>query len=180
MGVDIAFIAIAAWYGYKGFRKGVVHVLFSSAAMLLATLGAIKFSGKMAAYLFESNGSTSAWTPILAFTIVFATIMFFVFLVSKTIDASLKKVHLGFLNKTAGAMLYTIMVAVIFSTLLWIGDKVSLISEDLKEASLTYNILAPIAPKTFTFLGYILPFVKDSFNELNAILTNIDQKIPTN
>lgn len=179
MGLDIAFIAVAAWYGYKGFRKGIVHVLFSSLAMLLATLGAIKFSGKLATYLFETNETTSAWTPILAFTIVFAAIMFFVFLVSKTIDASLKKIRLSGLNKIAGAVLYILMIATLFSTFLWLGDKVGLLSIALKEASITYNYLSPIAPKAITLLGYILPFVKDSFNELSNVLDSINQKIAT-
>ncbi len=178
MGLDLVFLALLAWYGYKGYRKGIVHVVFSGIAMIVATLGALKLSGKVSAYFFDKNTELSPWIPMLSFLIVFSAIIFFVFLVSKTIDSSLKKVRLGGLNRIAGLALYGAIVCFFFSTILWLGDKVNLINPDTKASSMSYATLAPIAPWAFDAFGTVLPFVKSSYAELEAIFDKIDQKLP--
>lgn len=178
MGLDLFFLALLAWYGYKGYRKGIVHVVFSGLAMIVATLGALKLSGKVSAYFFDQNAALSPWIPILSFLIVFSAIIFLVFLISKTVDSSLKKVKLGGLNRIAGLALYAGIVCFFFSTILWLGDKVNLINPETKAKSISYSFLAPVAPWGFEMFGTILPFVKSSYAELDAIFDKIDQKLP--
>lgn len=178
MGLDLVFLVLLAWYGYKGYRKGIVHVVFSGLAMIVATLGALKLSGKVAVYFFDKNTELSPWIPMLSFLIVFIAIAFFIFLISKTIDSSLKKVKLGGLNRIAGLALYGFIVCFFFSTILWLGDKVNLINPETKANSMSYSFVEPIAPWTFSAAGTVLPFVKSSYEELETILNKVDQKLP--
>lgn len=176
MGLDLIFLVLLCWYGYKGYRKGLVHVVFSGLAMIMATLGALKLSGKVSAYMFDKDTGISPWVPMLSFLIVFCAIIFFVFLVSKTVDSSLRKVRLGGLNRIAGLALYGFIVCFFFSTVLWLGDKVSLIAPETKASSMSYPYLVPIASWGFETFGAILPFVKSSYAELEAIFDHVDQK----
>lgn len=177
MGLDLIFLVLLAWYGYKGYRKGLVHVVFSGLAMIVATLGALKLSGKVSAYLFDKNTELSPWVPMLSFLIVFCALIFFVFLVSRTVDSSLRRVRLGGLNRIAGMVLYGFLVCFFFSTILWLGDKVNLLNPDTKASSMSYPYIAPIASWGFDTVGEILPFVKNSYAELEAIFDHVDQKM---
>lgn len=178
MGLDIVLLALLTWYGFKGYRKGIVQVLFSTIAMIAATLGALKLSGKLSGYFFQKDSDISPWLPVLSFILVFAAILFLVYLISKTVDSSLKKVRLGWLNRLAGMALYILIISFVFSTVLWIGDKVNLIKPETKAASVTYPLIAPIAPIGFEFFGTILPFVKSSYAELEALFDKIDGHLP--
>lgn len=178
MGLDIVLLALLTWYGFKGYKKGIVQVLFSAVAMIAATLGALKLSGKISGYFFQKDSDISPWLPVLSFILVFSAILFLVFLISKTIDSSLKKIRLGWLNRLAGMALYILMISFVFSTVLWIGDKVNLIKPETKSASLTYPFIAPIAPKGFELFGTVLPFVKSSYAEMEALFDKVDQHLP--
>ncbi|OJV55979.1 MAG: hypothetical protein BGO31_18020 [Bacteroidetes bacterium 43-16] len=178
MGLDIVLLALLTWYGFKGYKKGIVQVLFSAVAMIAATLGALKLSGKISGYFFQKNSDISPWLPVLSFILVFSAILFLVFLISKTIDSSLKKIRLGWLNRLAGMALYILMISFVFSTVLWIGDKVNLIKPETKSASLTYPFIAPIAPRGFELFGTVLPFVKSSYAEMEALFDKVDQHLP--
>lgn len=178
MGLDIILLALLTWYGFKGYRKGIVQVLFAAIAMIVATLGALKLSGKLSGYFFQKDSDISPWLPVLSFILVFAAILFFVYLISKTVDSSLKKIRLGWLNRLAGMVLYILIISFVFSTVLWIGDKVNLIKPETKSASVTYPLIAPIAPKGFELLGGLLPFVKSSYSELDMLFDKIDGHLP--
>jgi len=178
MGLDIVLLALLTWYGFKGYKKGIVQVLFSAVAMIAATLGALKLSGKISGYFFQKNSDISPWLPVLSFILVFSAVLFLVFLISKTIDSSLKKIRLGWLNRLAGMALYILMISFVFSTVLWIGDKVNLIKPETKSASLTYPFIAPIAPRGFELFGTVLPFVKSSYAEMEALFDKVDQHLP--
>ncbi|RYD99380.1 MAG: CvpA family protein [Sphingobacteriales bacterium] len=178
MGLDIVLLALLTWYGFKGYKKGIVQVLFSTIAMIAATLGALKLSGKLSGYFFQKDSDISPWLPVLSFILVFAAILFLVFLISKTVDTSLKKIKLGWLNRLAGMALYILIISFVFSTILWLGDKVNLIKPETKAASVTYAFIAPIAPKGFELAGTLLPFVKSSYAELEALFDKIDGHLP--
>ncbi|HTO16951.1 MAG TPA: CvpA family protein [Edaphocola sp.] len=177
MGLDIAFVGLLVWYGLKGYRKGLIHVVFSSAAIIIATLGALKLSGKISAYFFADDSQISSWTPILSFLITFSTILFVIYLISKAIDTTIKKVRLGGVNRLAGMILYGIIVAFFFSTVLWLGDKVNLIKPETKVSSLCYPIISPIAPKGFQIIGNILPIVKNSYSDLDQVFNKINDTL---
>lgn len=178
MGIDFIFLVLLVWYGFKGYRKGIVQVLFSSVAMIVAVLAAVKLSGKVSLYFFDESSALGPWVPMISFFLVFSLVMLFVFFVGKTVDNSLKKVKLGGLNRLAGMLVYAFVVSFIFSTVLWLGDKVKLIKEETKSSSLTYNIVAPIAPWSFTAFGAVLPFVKQSYKELDGVLDKINERLP--
>lgn len=178
MGLDLVFLIVLVWYGFKGYKKGLVKVIFSAIAIVVATLGALKLSGKIANYFFEKNSDLSPWVPMISFVLVFTGIMMFTFLISKTIDAGLKKVMLGGVNRLSGLILYGLIVTFVFSTLLWLADKVHLINPETKASSLTYNYIAPVAPKGFEVIGMVLPFVKSSYMEMNALLDKANETLP--
>jgi hypothetical protein len=54
----------------------------------------------------------------------------------------------------------------LFSTILWYGNKMRLFKAELKADSVVYEKIEPFAPKTIEFIGVAIPALKNIFNSL--------------
>lgn len=178
MPIDFIYLVLLVWFMMKGYRKGLVFAAFSFVAVIVAMLGALKFSQKLSAYLFNEQSSLSPWIPMLSYLIVFVAIVFIINMIARTIDKGLKTVKLGWANKMAGALLYGLIVTFVWSSVLWLADKVSLIKPETKAHSKTYAIVAPFATKGFEVIGSVLPFVKESYTELGNMFDKVNHRLP--
>jgi membrane protein required for colicin V production len=178
MPIDFIYLVLLVWFMMKGYRKGLVFAAFSLAAVLIAMLGALKFSHKLSAYLFNEQSSLSPWIPMLSYLVVFIAIVFIINMIARTIDKGLKTVKLGWVNKMAGALVYGIIVTFVWSSVLWLADKVSLIRPETKAGSKTYAIVEPFAAKGFDIIGKVLPFVKESYTELGSMFDKVNNHLP--
>lgn len=178
MPIDFIYLVLLAWFMMKGYRKGFVFACLSFVAVIVAMLGALKFSHKLSAHFFNEQSSLSPWIPMLSYIIVFVAIVFIINMIARTIDKGLKTVKLGWANRIAGAALYGLIVTFVWSSVLWLADKVSLIRPETKMQSKTYSIVEPFAAKGFEIMGTVLPFVKDSYTELGTMFDHINNRFP--
>jgi len=83
---------------------------------------------------------------------------------------------LGWLNKLGGILLYVLLYFFVFSTLLFYADQLHLIKKETLSSSVLYPYIAPLAPKIINALGYILPFFKNMFSQLQDFFDGVAQK----
>lgn len=178
MSIDFIFLIILAWFMMKGYRKGIIHALFSFVAVIVAMMGALKLSQKVSTYLFNAKSDINPWVPMLSYIIVFIAIVFLVNMISRSLDKGLKTIKLGWANRIAGAALYGLIVTFAWSTVLWLANKVNLVKPETKANSKTYAIIEPVAPKGFEIIGAVLPFVKDSYKEIEQLFDNVNKRLP--
>ena len=88
-------------------------------------------------------------------------------------------VMLGWVNKSIGGLLYSFMAAIIWSSLLWIGARMHLISQHTIDGSRTYTYFSELAPWVCAEVGKLLPFAKNVFSDLRQFFDHIDQKLPS-
>lgn len=175
--LDILFLILVILFLIKGYSRGLVVALFSVLALLLGVIGALKLSGSVAAALFDGGSEGGRWVPLVAYLVVFTVIVLLVRAGGKLLQRSFEAVALGWLNRLAGAVLYAFLVSFVFSSLLWLCNRMGLIGEETKEASLTYAVIEPLAPAVFSFIGIFLPFVKSIFNDLSGFFDQVNQSI---
>ena len=82
--IDLFIAAILIWFGYKGFRKGLIFELVSIVALALGVYGGLKFSDKTAVYLTQYVDSE--YLNIASFTVTFLVILLLVFVAGKVIE----------------------------------------------------------------------------------------------
>ena len=75
--IDIFILVILMWFGYKGFRKGLVFELVSIIALALGIYGGLKFSDTTAEFL--ASYLDSEYLEIISFTVTFLVILLLVF-----------------------------------------------------------------------------------------------------
>lgn len=175
MTLDIIGITLLIIFFIRGYMKGIIVAAFSVLAVLLGVICALKLSQLFATWMMENGWASSGWAQLLSYVVLFLGVMLLVRLVGKAIETSLEAMMLGFANRVIGGLLFMAITAVVWSSLLWIGTKMMLISPETIAASKTYTYFEPIAPWTFEHVGKLLPFAKDVFTKLQEFFDQVNQ-----
>ncbi|GAA4342455.1 CvpA family protein [Flaviaesturariibacter amylovorans] len=176
MGIDILVLGLLVLALLKGLRKGLVLAVFSLLAFIIGLAAALKLSALVAGYLGESTNVSGRWLPVLAFFLVFVVVLLLVRLGAKLIEGALQVVLLGWLNRLGGFLFYALLYLFVCSIVLFYADQLHLIKDSLKQSSVTWPWLAPLAPKIIAGLGAVLPFFRDGFGQLSDFFGGVAQK----
>lgn len=178
MALDIVGISLIILFFIRGYMKGFIVAAFSVLAILLGIICSLKLSEKLATYLLEKDIISSGWAPVLSYIILFIAVILLVNLVAKAIEKSLQAVMLGWANRALGGLLYAFLAAVLWSSLLWLGNKMHLIKPETIAVSKTYTYLEPVAPWFFDKVGVLWPMAKDVFGNLDEFFSDVNPKAP--
>ena len=173
--IDVIILILLVLALFKGFRNGLVVAIFSFLAFVIGLAAAMKLSAVVAGYIGANITVSKRWLPILAFAVVFFLVVFLVRLGAKAIEGVLKIAMLGWLNKLGGILFYFLLYLFIFSILLFYAQQLNLIKPATINASVTYPWLQPLAPKVISGLGFILPFFKDMFAQLEKFFEGVSK-----
>jgi membrane protein required for colicin V production len=173
--LDIIAITILIIFFIRGYMKGIIVAVFSMLAVILGIICAMKLSGMLSLWLVEKGWVSSGWVQLISYILLFTGVLLLVGFIGKAVQASAKMAMMGWLNGVLGGVVYAFLGAVIWSSLLWIGNKMTLVRETSKEASRTYRYLEPLAPWVFEKTGKLLPFAKDVFSDLSGFFDTVEQ-----
>ncbi len=176
MAIDIAFLIVMLIAVFKGMAKGLVLGIFSLLAFIIALAAALKLSAIVAHYLETSTGSTAKWLPVISFMLVFLVFAFLVHLAARIIKKTLSLAMLGWVDKVGGIVFYALIYTIIFSVLLFFGEKTFLVKPETVLTSSVHPYVSPWGPKVIDNLGKIIPIFKDLFMQLQVFFENIGHK----
>lgn len=176
MFIDIIAFILLVWAAFKGLRNGLIVGLFSFFAFIIGLAAALKLSAVAAEYIGTNTNIGKRWLPFIAFAGVFLIVVLLVRLGAKAIEGVLRMAMLGWLNKLGGILLYILLHFFIFSILLFYVDQLHLIKKETLEASVLFPYIQPLAPNIIDALGYLLPFFKNMFVELEGFFDGISRK----
>lgn len=176
MFIDIIGLILLVWASFKGLRNGFVVAVFSFLAFIIGLAAALKLSAIAAEYLSSNTNIGQRWLPFIAFATVFLIVVLLVRIGAKAIEGVLRVAMLGWLNKLGGILLYILLYLFIFSILLFYAEQLHLIKKGTLSSSKLYPYIAPLAPKIINALGYILPFFKNIFAQLQDFFEGVAQK----
>ena len=174
--IDILFAIIILTALVKGYSNGFIVAIFSVLALLVGVAAAIKLSTVVAAHLKDSVSISNRWLPIVSFVLVFLVVLLLVRFGAAAIQKTMELVMLGWLNRLAGIVLYSILYTIIFSVVLFYSVKMQALSQETINKSVTYHFIEPWGPGAINSLGIILPFFKNMFHELEAFFQSVATK----
>ncbi|KAA5533471.1 CvpA family protein [Taibaiella lutea] len=170
--IDVLYLIFLIFFLIRGYSKGIVIALFAVLSVIIGIFCAIKFSGFIANLIFKD--ATPFWVPFLSYVIVFIGVVFLVRLGAKAIDKLMKVAFLGFFNRICGALLYGLLITLVFSSFLWFFNHWGMIKPETKNASYSYNFLIVFAPKAFSLIGILFPFAKNLFKDFSSIIDSVN------
>ncbi len=154
--LDIIFLVPLLFALYRGFKKGMIHMVASLAALVLGIFGAIKLRPMFASLLDSIFDISPDYMNVIAFSVAFVSIVLVVHLVAFAVEKLVKAVALNLVNRLLGMGIGLLVTAFVLSMILWPVNQVNaekqIIKPELIEGSLLYKPLSAFAPKVFPYL----------------------------
>ena len=176
MVLDVIGIILIFLFFVRGYMKGIIVSAFSVLAILLGIVCSLKLSQSLSAWLLEKGWITSGWVQVISYVALFIGVFLIVRLIARLLQKAVEGMALGVVNKLIGGLLYAFLGAVLWSSLLWIGNQMHIVTPETIAASKTYPWLSKLAPWFFDQAGKLLPFVKDTFSKLEHFFDTLNQK----
>ena len=154
--LDIIFLIPLLFAVYRGFKKGIIHMVASLAALVLGIFGAIKLRPLFASLLDSLFDISPDYMNVIAFSVAFVSIVLLVHLVSFVMEKLIKAVALNLVNRLLGMGFGLLVTAFVISMILWPVNQVNAEKQIIKperiESSLLYRPLSNFAPAVFPYL----------------------------
>ncbi|MGB5980772.1 MAG: CvpA family protein [Nonlabens sp.] len=164
------FLLIGLW---KGYLNGFFVELTSLIALIAAIYGSIYFSNYAGDWLREQFDWEETYIAIASFVITFVVIIFIITYIGKLITKVVKTVQLSFINKLAGAAFGLAKMGFLASVILMFINSASgefnLIDKKIKEDSLIYAHIEPLAP-------FLLPKILEEADRVDRRLRGDDNE----
>lgn len=174
--IDLICLILLALAIFKGLSKGFIVAVFSFVAFLVGMAAALKLSATVAESLSRNINVSGYWLPILSFMLVFTAVAFAIRFGAKLIKKVAGIFLLGWLDSLLGIVLYAVMYLMAYSVILFFATKIYIVSVETREASKTYNCIAPIGPKVIGQIGKVVPFFSHVFTDLGNYFETVAKK----
>lgn len=152
---------------YKGYTKGIIYSMLSLIAIIVGIIIAMNFSSFAAVWLAKNFNLPSIILPVLSFVLVLIAVIASIKLVAILTEKILKAIMLNFVNKIAGALVWSFIVVLIFSVLVYFVDQAGFLTSAVKQASMTYPLVKSLGPEGLSIFQTFIPYLKESFELLN-------------
>ncbi len=145
----------------NGLRKGLIAQVVSIISIILGVWMSFKFSSVVSGWIAGWFGGVSAEVlNITAFVVILIAVIFGLFALGKIVEASIKIIMLGWLNRLMGLVFSILkcflivgLVIIMFSS---INESLNLVSEKALSDSALYPPFKEIAYKIFPYLKDLL------------------------
>lgn len=163
---DIIILIPLLWFGYRGFKKGLIIELASFVALILGIYCALQFSGITASLISPLFGSETRYMPVIAFALTFVIVVILVHLVAKIADKLAKAIALGFLVRILGVVFGVLKIVFIISIILNLLNRFdiesTIITKDFRNGSVLYDPLCALSEYIFPIVEKLDNFVSSS------------------
>jgi membrane protein required for colicin V production len=164
---DLLILVILAFSAIKGFMKGFVRALLS----ILAAVFTLLFGASLVLWItphIQPTIGESYWLPLISYLVVFTGIYLAFAFLGRLIESGLKVVHLGFVNRIAGALIGVLRAALLFSFVFWLCDYFGMLNESYKMSSKLYTYIAPLAPLFVSSVKALFPGIASHLQSHNG------------
>ncbi len=154
--LDIIIIIPLLWFGYNGYKKGLIIELTTLAAFILGLYFAFFFSDFTAELLQKYFTIDQKYMAAISFIVTFIAILFIVLAIGKILEKLINVLLLGFLNKLAGGLFGILKGALFLSIIIFIINYFDpnhhIIKKDAIKKSVFYQPVEAVAPALYSWL----------------------------
>lgn len=158
----------------QGFHRGIVRTLFAILAIVVGFLAALKFSPYVVTLFEQTFNLNPVLSLILGLLLTFFVIMWGVRWLGKSLERTLRMVNLNFINKFFGAILFALLMIVVYSAIIWFLGQTEFLTEHEKNASRSYPYLEAIPERTGRYVEDLKPVFKGFWEKLEAVIDNTE------
>lgn len=154
--LDIVLLVCLIPAVIQGLRKGFIAQVVAIISLVLGGWLAYRFSSAVTEWLGQWISASGPALNIIAFILIFAIVVTLLFLLGKILEASIKIILLGWLNKLLGLVFslfkYVLVIGLLIILFDSINGKFSLVSDDFLDSSFLYSGIRSISWSVFPYL----------------------------
>jgi len=155
--LDIIILIPLLWFGYHGYKKGLIIEVASLAAFILGLYFAFYFSNFTAGYLKQFFNIQPKYMAAISFIVTFIGVIIIVLAVAKLLEKVINILMLGFLNKLGGAVFGILKGALFLSIIIFIINYFdtgrTIIKPQAVKKSVFYEPVESLAPLLYSKLN---------------------------
>jgi membrane protein required for colicin V production len=174
MVIDVVFIVVALWGMYLGFSRGIIQTIFTIVSIVFGLMMGFRF-GPQVTSLLEQTLSDNALMFIAGFLITFVGTMFVIRLLARALEGVLEAANINFINRVIGGMFLSGIMILIYSVLLWFGDRSHLINDEAKRLSVTYEYLEQFPTYVWDWGGRLRPVLEDFWQHSIEFMDKLEE-----
>lgn len=137
--LDIFILVVVLWAIFSGWRNGLVRELANGAGYLFGLLIAASCYSAFGEYLAVNGTESNMMTSIIAFFILWVVAPIGLGLVANVMTKVLDRVHLGRINRLAGAAVSLVKFTVLLSCVLGVMGAIGILNEERTQESVLYE-----------------------------------------
>jgi membrane protein required for colicin V production len=154
--LDIILLIPLLWFGYNGYKKGLIIEIASLAAFILGLYFAFYFSDFTAEYLKQFFNIEPKYMAAISFIVTFIGVVIIVLILAKLLEKFINILMLGFLNKLGGAVFGILKGALFLSIIILIINYFdtgrTIIKPQAVKSSIFYKPVESLAPMLYSKL----------------------------
>lgn len=173
MAIDIIFVILAAWGFYLGFSRGIIKTIFTILSVVFGLMMAFRFGPEVTSML-ESMLQENPLMFLAGFLLTFVGTMLIIRMLANFLEGALETANINFINQIIGGFFTAAMIILVYSMLLWFGDKSHLVGEETKEESVTYTYLEQYPQKVWAWGQNIKPILEDFWDHSIEFMDDLE------
>ena len=154
--LDIALLVCLVPALIQGLRKGFIAQVVAIISLVLGGWLAYHFSSVVTGWLEQWLDISGPALGILSFILIFVVVITVLFLLGKVLEASVKIILLGWLNKLLGLVFALFKYALVIGLLIILFDSINgkfdFVSESYLDSSFMYSGLRSVSYAVFPYL----------------------------
>lgn len=154
--LDIALLVCLIPALIQGLRKGFITQVVAIISLVLGGWLAYHFSSVVTGWLEQWLDISGPALGILSFILIFVVVITVLFLLGKVLEASVKIILLGWLNKLLGLVFALFKYALVIGLLIILFDSINgkfdFVSESYLDSSFMYSGLRSVSYAVFPYL----------------------------
>jgi len=175
MFIDLIATLLILYGFYIGYSRGIIKTIFALVSIMIGILAALKLSPYMIDLLQGIFKFHPGLTFIVGFALTFILVLIVIRFLGKKLEDILKFAQINFINKVLGGGVMAILFLVFYSYTLWGIDSLSLLSQNSKNTSMSYDYLETLPSKTQDTVAKFKPFFDNFWNKLVDTFDNIKE-----
>ncbi len=175
MTLDIIFALTAALGFWMGYSRGIIKTIFTVLSFTIGLLASFKLAPAFTNFLEDLFNNNNPLMFIAGFLLSFIIVMMILRLISRGLEGILEKANINFINQLAGGALLGAGAILVYSIVLWFGDKSHMIDQSTKDESYTYVYTKEFPGQMRGIANQLKPVITDFWNEALDFMDRMEE-----
>lgn len=156
---DLVILLIIGFFGFKGFKNGLVKELGSLIALIAGIFLAIRLSDLLGLLIQDNKQIEVEYIPIISFAIIFIIVVVLVLAFAKILNQFVKLIKMQWLNKIAGVIFsiikLTLILGGVFYLIVQFNKQIQIVDNVFFYKSLLFKPCINVFELLFPYLNHL-------------------------